>query len=78
METCNFTRPLRLARCPYESKDPFSSLTIKLQLDNFEEYAEILDKKMDWGQDMFSIRIKGLEGEQLSLGTDRRLLSDQD
>ena len=62
MEVCNFTRPLRLARCPYESKDLFSSLTLKLWLDDFSKYEKILEKKMDWGQDMFDIKVDGLEG----------------
>lgn len=29
LDICNFTRPLKVVRCPYESKDPFSSITIK-------------------------------------------------
>lgn len=65
-QICNFTREVFLVRCPYESKDLFSSLTIKLWLDDFENYESILDKKVDWGYDFFDIKFEGLDGQQMT------------
>lgn len=61
-QICNFTRKTFLVRTPYESVDPFSSLTIKLWIDNFENYLSIVEKKVDWGKDMFDIQFEGLDG----------------
>ena len=40
--TCNFTKSIKLVRCPYESKDPFSSLTLKIWFDEIDELEKTL------------------------------------
>ena len=64
---CNFTKGITLARCPYESKDPFSSLTLKIWFDDFDLFKQVLDKKMNWGQDLFDVKVDGLaEGQEMT------------
>lgn len=44
---CKMTHKLTYSRCPYESKDPFSSLTIKFWIDDIEKHLPYLNKTLD-------------------------------
>lgn len=46
--TCYFTKSIELVRCPYESKDPFSSLTLKIWFDEIDKLEETFKTKMNW------------------------------
>lgn len=61
------THKLTYSRCPFESKDPFSSLTIKFWIDEFEKYYEYLNKTLDLSQNLFDVTIPTLQGQILVL-----------
>lgn len=63
LKTCTFSKFAFVARTPYEARDIFSSLSVKIFITDMYRNRRIVDEKLDWGLEYFNVTIDGIEKE---------------